>query len=216
MKLYRVWMVIAITIICILSFFAHSNIYQVIASVAGVIYVIGVAQENKFSIFFGIINAAIYGVIMFLDKIYGTAIYDVLYCIPVMIYTFFTWSNKSRKIEISTYSVKQRCKLIFVSLILVVFYYLISTKLGVNYALADAVMIILGAFGMYITSKKKIEQWYFFIATNISNIILWLVKCNESISNLPLLVMWFVYLINNCYGLYTWYKKLAKQKENVN
>lgn len=212
MKLYKIWMVIAIFIICILSFFSHSNIYQIIASVAGVIYVIGIAKENKFSIFFGIINAAIYGVIMFLDKIYGTAIYDIFYCIPVMIYTFFTWGNKTKKVEISTYSNKDRCKLIISSLGLVLIYYIISTKLGVNYAIADAFMIVLGAFGMYITSKKKVEQWYFFIATNISNIILWIIKCNESISNLPLLVMWFVYLINNCYGLYTWNKKLKEKK----
>lgn len=210
MKLYKIWMVIAIVLICVLSYIAQSSIYQIIASIAGVIYVLGVARENKFSIFFGIINAGIYGVIMFLDKVYGTAIYDIFYCIPIMCYTYFTWGKKEDNLEISKFSNKKRCYILMSSIALVLLYFIIATKLGVNYALADAVMIIFGAFGMYLISKKKIEQWYFFIMTNISNIILWIVKCNENISNLPLLIMWFVYLINNSYGLFVWSKKLKK------
>lgn len=210
MKVYKVWMVIAITLICILSYITGSSIYQIIASIAGVIYVIGVARENKFSIFFGIINAGIYGVIMFLDKVYGTAIYDIFYCIPIMCYTYITWGKKKDDLDVSKYKPKSRCYIVIISVLLVLLYFVIATKLGVNYALADAIMIVFGAFGMYLISKKKIEQWYFFIFANISNIILWIVKCNENISNLPLLVMWFVYLINNSYGLYVWSKKLKK------
>ena len=89
----------------------------------------------------------------------------------------------------------------------------ITFNINYSFALVDGITVILGMLGLYLVSQKKIEQWYAFIISNIVTLIYWSIKCIQSINNLPMLLMWLVYLVNNSYGLYTWTKKLNNKKE---
>ena len=175
------------------------------------------AKENRYSQICGVINTGIYAYLMYKDKLYGTAVYDLVYCIPIQIYTFYTWgkdkSGKNKK-EISRFSYKQRIIIIFIVSTVIVIYSYFANMFNKNYfyALVDSFSIILGMVGLYFVSQKRIEQWYAFIISNIITIIYWIIKCIETINNLPMLLMWTIYLINNSYGLYTWTKKLNDNK----
>ena len=220
MKLSKIWMIISLAVIIVLSVITNSNWVQITAAVCGVIYVFGTVLENKYGQLFGIVNSALYGYIMFSNGVYGTAIYDVAYCVPMQIYTFFTWSkDKSGKerTSISKYTARHRI-IIFVALALAIgVYSIVANRLSVQFALVDGISIIFGVVGLYMISKKKVEQWYLFIISNIAMLALWSIKCVENITNMPMLVMWVVYLVNNCYGLFTWSKKLKTQEfENNN
>lgn len=214
MKLSKVWMVTSLILIIVLSVLTNSSLLQIIAAIAGVIYIFGTVFENKYGQLFGMINSALYGYIMFSNGVYGTVIYDVIYCFPMQIYTFFTWSkdkNGKNKLEISRLTTMQRVLLIIATALVIAIYCIVAPKFNVQFALVDGISIILGVVGLYMTSRKKVEQWYTFIISNIAMIVLWTVKCIENISNIPMLVMWLIYLVNNCYGLYSWSKKLKVQ-----
>ena len=58
--LHEIWMGVAVTLIIILSIIAKTPIIKIIASVCGVIYILGVAKENRTSQIFGFVNTAIY------------------------------------------------------------------------------------------------------------------------------------------------------------
>ena len=210
-NIFKVWIGTSIAIIVILSVITKSSIFQIIAAVFGILYLYCNVIENKYGQICGVINTGIYGVIMFSTGLYGTAVYDLLYCVPMQIYTFFTWgkdkTGKNKK-EISRYTNVQREMGLIAVVIVILIYTAVATKLNVNFALIDGISIILGALGMYFTSQKKVEQWYLFIINNIAMIFLWVIKVMESTSNLPMLLMWIVYLINNTYGLISWNKKL--------
>ena len=219
MKLSRIWMVASVILIIVLSVLTDSSWLQIIAAVCGVIYVFSTVMENKYGQLFGIVNTALYGYIMFANAVYGTAIYDIAYCIPMQIYTFFTWGkNKEGKnrIEISKYDTKKRILLVFLMTSIIAVYCVVAPKLSVQFALVDGISIILGAAGMYMVSRKKIEQWYTFIISNIAMLALWGIKCYEDVTNMPMLIMWCIYLVNNCYGLYTWNKKIKLKSEQKN
>ena len=211
----NIYVLVLIILIIVLSIVTKSSIIQMIASVAGVIYVYLNTKENKYGQLFGITNTAIYGYLMFMDGLYGTTIYDYLYCIPIQIFTFFTWgkdkTGKNKK-EISRFTNEERLLIVVTLVLLVTMYILIAPKFNVNYALVDGISIIVGAFGMYFVSQKKIENWHLFIITNIVTIAYWGLKCMESISHIPMLAMWAIYLINNSFGLYEWHKKLKDKK----
>ena len=216
MKLSKIWMVLSIVLIIVLSLVTESSAIQIVAAVCGVIYVFSTALEIRAGQLVGVINAALYGLIMFNTGVYGTAIYNLVYCIPMQIYTFFTWGkNKEGKdrTSISRYTSNQRRIIILFTSLAICIYYIIATKLNVQFAIVDGISIILGIVGLYLTSKKKIEQWSCFLVSNVAMFALWTVKCVESISNLPMLLMWVIYLVNNSYGLYTWNKKLNKLKD---
>lgn len=210
-KLSKIWMSVSLTLIVVLSVITNSSTLQIIAAVCGVIYVFNNIFENKYGQFFGVVNSLLYGIIMYNNGVYGTSIYSIFYCIPMQIYTFFTWGKDKTgkdKLTISKYTNIQRLCVILIITTVIALYTVIAARLNVQFALVDGISIILGVVGMYLTSKKKIEQWYAFIISNIAMIALWSVKCVENITNIPMLVMWLVYIINNIYGLYTWNKKM--------
>lgn len=219
MKLSRIWMVISVILIIVLSVLTDSSWLQIIAAVCGVIYVFSTVMENKYGQLFGIVNTALYGYIMFSNAVYGTAIYDIAYCLPMQIYTFFTWGKDKdgkNRTEISKMDTRKRILLAFFMASVIAIYCFVAPKFSVEFALVDGISIILGAAGMYMVSRKKIEQWYTFIISNIAMLAMWGIKCAEDITNMPMLVMWSIYLINNCYGLYSWNKKLKARTEQEN
>ena len=211
MKLSKVWMIASLIIITVLSIITNSSIIQIVAAICGVIYVFGTATENRYGQLFGMVNSGLYGIIMFNNKIFGTAIYDFIYCIPIQIYTFINWGKNKQgeeKTKVSTYTKSQRAIILLLTILLVSIYCIIVTKFNFQFALIDGISIILGVVGLYMTSKKKLEQWYVFIVSNIAMFVLWSIKTVEDISNLPMLLMWIIYFVNNSYGLFSWSRKI--------
>lgn len=213
--LHEIWMIVAVLLIVVLSLIAKTHIIKIIASVCGVIYVLGIAKEKRSSQIFGFINTAIYAWLMFEDRVYGSAIYNGLYCLPMLVYTYINWGKNSdnkenKKLKIATYSVKKRCQLIIAAIAIITVYYIVASNLGVNYALLDAIAIICGAFGMYAISKKQIEQWYSFIIVNIANISMWLMETIKDGSNVTMVLMFVIYTLNNIYGLNEWKKSIKE------
>jgi len=212
-KLSKIWMVTSLLLIVILSVITKSHILQIIAAVSGVIYVFNTVFENRYGQLFGVINSFLYGIIMYSNGVYGTSLYNLIYCIPMQIYTFFVWGkdkNGKNKLEVSRYKDVQRLAIWLVILVVVAAYAMVASKLNVQFALIDGLSIILGIAGLYMTSHKKVEQWHMFIVSNIAMLALWGIKCFRDITNIPMLVMWLVYLVNNIYGLCEWNKKIEK------
>ena len=71
---------------------------------------------------------------------------------------------------------------------------------------ADALASATAFTGMWLMTKKKVESWYWWIATNIASIPLYFVKQYVFTS-----VYYFVLLIMAVFGLMEWTKK-AKTK----
>lgn len=215
--LHELWMVVAVSLILILSIISKTEIIKIIASVCGVIYILGIAKEKRSSQIFGFINTVIYAYLMFNEKVYGSALYNGLYCLPMLVYTYITWGKgkdkESKKIKISSYSIKDRCYLIMAGIAIITVYFVIATSFGVNYALVDALTITCGVFGMYAISKKKIEQWYAFIIVNIANSTMWVIESIKDSSNITMVGMFLIYMLNNIYGLSVWKKELKNTEK---
>ncbi len=217
-NLRKIWIAATVLLIVILSILTNSSLLQIIAAVSGVIYVFNTVFENRVGQLFGIANSLLYGIIMYSNGVYGTSIYNFVYCIPMQTYTFFNWGknkNGNKKLRVSRYTDLQRLAIWLVILLVVACYTVIATKLNVRYALVDGLSIILGVAGLYMTASKKVEQWHMFIVSNVAMIALWTIKCIQDITNIPMLIMWLVYLTNNIYGLCEWNKKIKKNMEKA-
>lgn len=216
MKLSKVFMVLAIILITVLSVITGSSMIQIVAAVFGTIYVFSVALEARYGQLMGVVHSFLYGIIMYTNGVYGTAVYDLIYCVPMQFYTFFAWGKNDEgkdKVEVSRYTKAQRVVIILLLILTILIYCIIATKLNIKFALIDGISIIIGIMGLYMTSKKKIEQWFCYISTNIAMICLWTIKSIEDTSNIPMVVMWCIYVASNLYGLYRWNKKI-KLKNN--
>jgi nicotinamide mononucleotide transporter len=75
---------------------------------------------------------------------------------------------------------------------------------------ADAFASASAFTGMYLMARKKLESWYWWIATNIAPVPLYYVKGLEVTS-----VYYLILLILAFYGLKEWKQKFESSKRHV-
>ena len=205
-NIYFITVIIITTILCILQ---NSSVLLSITSITGVIYSLLVTKNTKYAFIFGIINVANYGYILFTENIYGGLIYNVLYSLPMLIWGYINWCKKSKLKNSGIKKMNKKTKIISFILVLIVICacsYTLNMLSSNNYIL-DSISTILGYVGIYLMTNKYIEQWNVWVICNLVNLILWISLTINDLSNIPVVIMWFIYFINSLYGYITWNKK---------
>jgi len=186
---------------------------EYIAVFAGIASVWFSRKENILVYPVGLINTIIYVYLSAKGHLFGEVSVNFYYTV-MSIYGWYLWLKKDKEqhpVLHITFSDGRwwRYQLFFFSAFYVAIYFSLS-YLKQNFApgaipWADAFASATAFTGMWLMTKKKVESWYWWIATNIVSIPLYFVKAYvfTSVYYLVLLVMAF-------FGLITWMQK-AKQ-----
>ncbi len=187
---------------------------EFIAVFAGIGSVWFSKKENILVYPIGLINTIIYIYISISGRLFGEASVNLYYTI-MSIYGWFLWTKKDVvKHEIIlhiTYSNRKEWVqqiIFFIGFYGIIYFSLVWLKS--NFApgaipWADAFASSTAYTGMWLMAKKKIESWYWWIATNMASIPLYFIKgyAFTSIQFLILLILAFA-------GLFEWIKKAHK------
>ena len=76
----------------------------------------------------------------------------------------------------------------------------------------DSITTILSISGMYLTVRRALEQWLFWMLVNTLSIILWVKIALSGGRVYSTIIMWTVYLLLAVYFYFNWKKEL---KESV-
>jgi nicotinamide mononucleotide transporter len=183
---------------------------EYIAVFAGIASVWYSRAENILVYPVGLINTIFYIYLSIKGQLLGEATVNLYYTI-MSIYGWYLWAKKNQQKEHIvhvTYSNKKWW--IYQWLFFAAFYFIIFvslTYLKKNFApgaipSADAFASATAFTGMWLMTKKKVESWYWWIATNIASIPLYFVKQYVFTS-----VYYFVLLIMAVFGLMEWMKR---------
>lgn len=204
-----IYFIISNLIVLIGGIYQKSGLMSIISSVAGVAYVLLVAKERRIAFIFGAINVLLYGLILLKESVYGGVIYNIVYSLPMMIYGYFAWGKKAKEKNsgVKNLSKKTRIILVIVFAIAIVVYSQILKYMGGNQTILDSITTLLGFLGIYLMTNKYMEQWQTWIIVNFANVLMWVILVQQDITNLPVLLMWLIYLINSIYGYIVWKNK---------
>ena len=165
----------------------------------------------------GLINTIIYIYISFKGGLLGEASVNFYYTV-MSIYGWLLWTRKDQQhkpvLHITSASKKEWLgHLAFFAFFYVVIFFVL-TNLKKDFApgaipWADAFASATAFTGMWLMTKKKVESWYWWIATNIASIPLYFVKHYVFTS-----VYYVVLLIMAIFGLLEWIKR--KKMEMIN
>ncbi|MBR5227277.1 MAG: nicotinamide mononucleotide transporter [Clostridia bacterium] len=206
----NIWLALAPLIITVLSIFAKSAILEVVSSIAGVIYVILIARQNKYGYIFGVINVILYAILSWNEGLYGIAVINTAYSIPILIYGFIYWS-KDKEGKIEKLEKDNRIKVVACSFLMITIYAVISKTLFNNSnVIVDGIVTCIGLVGNILMAKKYYEQWYCWIVVNSTSLIYWGITVLNDLSCVPVVAMWLIYLANTLYGLFSWKKYYYK------
>jgi nicotinamide mononucleotide transporter len=193
----------------------HTGWLEYIAVFAGIASVWFSRKENTWVYPTGLINTIIYIYISFKGGLLGEASVNFYYTI-MSIYGWIWWSKmdpeKNPVLHITASGKKEWMQHLgfFAAFYVVIFFAL--TYLKKDFApeaipWADAFASATAYTGMWLMTKKKIESWYWWMATNIASIPLFFVKQYVFTS-----VFYIVLLIMAVFGLFEW----IKRKNNYN
>jgi nicotinamide mononucleotide transporter len=187
--------------------------YEFIAVVFGITSVWLNKKENILVYPVGLVNTTLYIFISIQSHLIGEASVNLYYTI-VSIYGWILWAKKDKDhqpvLHITWSTRKQWIShlVFFLSFYIVIF--LCLSYLKKEFApgalpAADAFASATAFTGMWLMAKKKIESWYWWIATNIASIPLYFVKELVFTS-----FYYLVLLILAVFGLIEWINKAKK------
>ena len=170
-------------------------------------------------------------VISFIGGLYGEAFKNLFILIPLEIYGFYMWKHSAEKsedgvVEGRTFTKAQWVKTIIIMLTAWLIYGTIlknvpsimmslfgmSIKPDPSYIM-DALSSVITTYALYLTSRRYVEQWYFWILSNIGFVVFveTMVKQGFTINNLSGAMTWLRYGVSLFYGFYLW-RKMYKDK----
>lgn len=191
----------------------HSSWWEWMAVLAGIASVWFSKKENILVYPVGLVNTIIYIWLSFKGDLLGEASVNLYYTI-MSIYGWILWSRRDTRhqpVVHVTFSDKKwwLYQLAFFAAFYTIVF-LLLTYLKEDFApgaipWADAFASATAFTGMWLMTKKKVESWYWWIATNIASIPLYYVKEYALTS-----VYYLILLVMAVFGLLEWMKK-AKQ-----
>lgn len=190
---------------------------EYIAVIFGIASVWYSRKENILVYPVGLVNTIIYIYLSIKGSLLGEASVNLYYTI-MSIYGWILWTKKDKlqhNIVIITWSNKKEWVqeiFFFASFYIAIFFSL--TYLKKDFApgaipWADAFASATAFTGMWLMAKKKVESWYWWIATNIASIPLYFVKHYVFTS-----VYYFILLIMALWGLTEWMKRANAELQN--
>ena len=193
----------------------ETGFMEYIAVFAGIISVWYSRKENILVYPTGLINTIIYIWLSFKGGLLGEASVNFYYTV-MSIYGWILWTKKDQqqhtilKITSATKREWVQHLLFFAAFYIAIFFAL--TWLKKDFARgaipwADAFASATAYTGMWLMAKKKVESWYWWIATNISSIPLYFVKHYVFTS-----VYYLILLIMAIFGLIEWIRRAKKEK----
>jgi nicotinamide mononucleotide transporter len=188
----------------------QTSLLEYIAVFAGIASVWYSRKENILVYPVGLINTVIYIYISIKGDLFGEASVNLYYTV-MSIYGWIIWTKRDQQKNILLHITFSNRKewfnelLFFFAFYIVIYFALqyLKTAFDANtIPFADAFASATAYTGMWLMARKKVESWYWWIATNMASIPLYFIKgyVFTSFLFLVLLVMAF-------FGLTEWQKR---------
>lgn len=216
------------------SIFTWIGIIGLISSLSGVLTSIYQVRASLACYFWWILNTVTYAIVALDQNLYGQVIQNIVFLLPLEIMGFIAWKRNINKSEDSSLEVKKFTAMTWVITLvcLVIAWYLYAQFLlelpNIFKALfdmhitadpqfkLDSFTSVITIFAVYLTSKRYVEQWLFWIVANIG-IVLFIRTIIETqtftVGDFSGALVWAQYGISGFYGLYYWMKLHKKQKQ---
>ena len=212
-KLERIIFPLEILVITAISFIINDSKIALVSAVCGILYTI-LAGKGKISCYgFGLCGTLCYSYISFLNMLWGNLALYLLFYLPMQILGIFKWKKHLKKSSQEIIKTKLNQKEIWIYLasavVLSAVLSIILKNTGDSTPYIDGVTTVFSVFGMILTVKRCIEQWYVWILVNGLSVVMWIEAYLNGSNCLATVIMWVTYFLLAFYFLNTWKKETS-------
>lgn len=197
----------------------QTSLLEYIAVVTGIASVFFSKKENILVYPVGLINTVIYVYISIEGSLFGEASVNFYYTV-MSIYGWILWAKRDKQHQIVLHITHSSFKEWIQHLLFFAFFYvtIFFALTWAKYAFYANTIPALDSFasataftGMWLMAKKKVESWYWWIATNVTSVPLYFIKGYALTS-----VYYVILLVLAIFGLLEWIQraKVVRQRSN--
>lgn len=210
------WITSVVVILASFVISGGEDILTVIASLIGVTALIFVAKGYVLGQLLTVVFAIFYGIISFVFKYYGEMITYLCMTAPIAIMAVVSWIRNpyegTKEVKVNHITKKQVYTMVIVAIVVTVVFYFILEWLENANLLVSTISITTSFVASYLTYLRSPYYAIGYSANDIILIILWIMATIESISYLPMVFCFVMFLANDLYGYYNW-QRMRKRQE---
>jgi len=188
-----------------------------VAGIAGVLCVVLVAKGSIWNYLFGIINVSMYAYISYKAELYGDAVLNAFYYVPMQFIGYWQWRKRGAavseaqaegqgvQVKARRFTWNQRALLAIGCAAAVIAVGFILKHFGDPQPFKDSTTTVLSIIAQALMALAFMEQWALWIITNIVSVVMWCVCVARGEAHAAVMViMWVFYLLNSINGLRVW------------
>lgn len=189
------------------------------AGIAGVLCVVLVAKGSIWNYLFGIVNVSMYAYISYKASLYGDAVLNAFYYVPMQFIGWWQWRKRGAavseteadgngvQVKARRFSWSQRALLAAGCLAAVIAVGFVLRYFGDPQPFKDSTTTVLSIVAQALMALAFMEQWALWIITNVVSVGMWSICVIRGEAHAALmLIMWIFYLLNSINGFRVWLK----------
>ena len=197
----------------------QDSIVALVSAICGITYTFLAGKGLPVCYLFGITGSSFYSFLAFQNSLWANLLLYACYYLPMQILGYFRWNKnlQSGKREIVKIRLpkKELLCLIVVLLALSIIVYQLLIYLKDTNPFLDSITAVFSIGGMYLTERRAIEQWVFWMGVNALSLAMWINDALDGARVYSTIAMWGVYLFLAIYFYLEWRREIA-QKEGLN
>ncbi len=210
------WLISLIGVVASFALSDGGDILTMIASLIGVTAVIFVAKGYVLGQVLTIVFAVFYGVISFFFRYYGEMITYLCMTAPMALVAVISWLRHpykgSREVAVSRLSGRQIAVMVVSAAAVTAAFYVILRALGNANLLFSTVSVTTSFIASYLTFLRSPYYAIGYAANDVVLIVLWVLATVESLSYLPMVLCFMLFLVLDLYGFVNW-RRMQKRQE---
>ena len=210
------WLTSVVGVILSFALSGSGDILTMIASLIGVTAVIFVAKGYVLGQVLTIVFAVFYGVISFFFRYYGEMITYLCMTAPMALVAVISWMRHpykgSREVAISRLSGRQVAVMVVSAAAVTAAFYFILRALGNANLIFSTVSVTTSFIASYLTFLRSPYYAIGYAANDVVLVVLWVLATVESLSYLPMVLCFMLFLVLDLYGFANW-RRMQKRQE---
>ncbi len=212
---FALWCFSVLSVIISFLFLENGDSLKLIASLIGVTALIFTSKGYVIGQILIVVFSLFYGFISFHTRYYGEMITYLGISTPIAILAAISWFKNpykgTKEVKINKPSKKQIFTMFILATIVTAAFYFILKYLGNAALIVSTVSITTSFIAAYLTVLRSPYYALAYALNDVVLIALWVTASISDPTNIPMLVCFAVFLINDIYGFINWRRMQRKQ-----
>lgn len=190
----------------------QDSIVALVSALCGITYTFLAGKGLPICYLFGVTGSGFYSYLAFQNALWANLFLYACYYIPMQIIGYYRWNknlqnNKKEIVKIVLPKKEMFYLVTILSLLSFVVYYCLIYLKDAN-PILDSITAVFSIGGMYLTVRRAIEQWIFWMVVNTLSLIMWITVAISGARVYSTIAMWTIYLFLAVYFYIVWKKEI--------